>query len=203
MAPKVLKLPSDLIGSADLSALLREMNALEDFFVGAKVRQAGSVQQQPPRITRTLDSLCRANQYNLLDEKHRRELNDQLTQIRQKAPQVHISFAAEPSPKALERILAWFRASVHPQLLLQVGLQPNIAAGCVIRTPNKFFDLSLRAYLEKQEPYLVELTKGALSVAKPAPRAAVAATAQPAAPQKAPAAVNPVPTQGVQPSGRR
>lgn len=202
MAPKILKLPADLVGSADLSALLREMNSLEDFFVGARVRQAGSVQQQPPRITRTLDAVCRANQYNLLDEAHRRDLNVQLNQIRQKAPQVHISFASEPSPKALEKILAWFRASVHPQLLLQVGLQPNIAAGCVIRTPNKFFDLSLRAYLEKQEPYLVELTKGAVSMAKPAPKSPVAGPARPIAPAKVLTPVTPRPTQGVQPSGR-
>lgn len=162
MAPRVIQLPPNLIGSSDLSALLRELNALEDFFVSAKARQAGA-SIQPPRVTRTLDLLARTNQYNLLDDTHRRDMTAQLTLVRQKAPKVHISFAAEPSPKALERILVWFRASVHPQLLLQVGLQPNIAAGCVVRTPNKFFDMSLRAYLDKQEEYLIELTKGAVS----------------------------------------
>jgi F0F1-type ATP synthase delta subunit len=161
-AKKTITLPINIVGSSDISALLRELNSLNDFFVSAEARKSGTP-IQPPRVTRTLDSLARENQYNLLDGAHRAEIVTHLTAIRQKAPKIHISFASEPSPKALERLLAWFRASIHPQLLLQVGLQPNIAAGCVLRTPNKFFDMSLRAYLEKQEDYLLELTKGAVN----------------------------------------
>lgn len=153
-------IPLSIVGSSDISSLQRELNALEDFFVSAQVRAAGTA-IQPPRVTKALDGLARENGYNLLDETHRKALMEALKAIKQGAPKIHISFAAEPSPKAMERILAWFRASVHPQTLMQVGLQPNIAAGCVIRTPNKLFDLSLRVYLEKQEPYLVELIKGA------------------------------------------
>jgi hypothetical protein len=162
VAVKALALPVNLVGSADLAGILRELNSLEDFFVASKARQPGTP-MQPPRITRTLDSLARSNQYNLLEDSQRKEMANQLIQIRDRAPKVHISFASDPPPKALEKILMWFRTSVHPQLLLQVGLQPNIAAGCVIRTPNKFFDLSLRQYLENQENYLIELTKGAVN----------------------------------------
>jgi F0F1-type ATP synthase delta subunit len=70
---------------------------------------------------------------------------------------LHISFAAEPSTQALEKILVWFRANIHPQALLQVGLQPTIAAGCVLRTPNKVFDMSLRNHLIEQQKYLMQL----------------------------------------------
>ncbi len=203
MAPKVFQLSTDLISGSDLSAVLRELNRLEDFFVGAKKRTAGTP-MQPPRITRTLDALAKTNQYNLLEENHRHELTLQLTQIRQQAPQVHISFATEPSPKALERILVWFRTSIHPQLLLRVGLQPNIAAGCVIRTPNKFFDLSLRAYLENQQDYLVELTKSALIAAKPVVAAVQQPQNKPQTAKQAVQAVQPVaqPHQGVSNNGR-
>lgn len=158
-APK-FHLPLSVVGTAGLSALQRELNAVEDFFVSAKVRSAGAPMQLP-RLTKGLDSIARENGYNLLDEGHRKALTQALQAIKQNAPKIHISFAAEPPPKALEQILAWFRGSVHPQTLMQVGLQPNIAAGCVVRTPNKLFDMSLRVYLEKQEPYLVELIKGA------------------------------------------
>lgn len=155
-------LPLSIVGTSDITSLQRELNAVEDFFVAAKVRAAGSP-IQPPRVTKALDGIARENGYNLLDEGHRKALIDALQTIKQGAPKIHISFAAEPAPKAMERILAWFRGSVHPQALVQVGLQPNIAAGCVVRTPNKLFDMSLRVHLEKQEPYLVELIKGAVN----------------------------------------
>ncbi len=153
-------LPLSIVGTSDISSLQRELNAVDDFFVSANIRAAGSP-VQTPRVTKALESIARENGYSLLEETHRKALTEQFKIIKQTAPKIHISFAAEPSPKALERILAWFRGSVHPQALIQVGLQPNIAAGCVIRTPNKLFDMSLRVYLEKQENYLIELIKGA------------------------------------------
>jgi F0F1-type ATP synthase delta subunit len=68
-----------------------------------------------------------------------------------------MSFASEASPKALDKIVAWLRSNIHPQTLLQVGLQPTIAAGCIVRTTNRVFDLSLRTHLREQEPYLTQL----------------------------------------------
>jgi F0F1-type ATP synthase delta subunit len=73
---------------------------------------------------------------------------------------LHISFASEPTPKSVEPILEWMRNQIHPQTLLQVGLAPSIAAGCVLRTPNKFFDMSIRNHLQKQAHFLGELIAG-------------------------------------------
>ena len=50
--------------------------------------------------------------------------------------------------------MAWFRAEAHPYVLLKVGLQPNIAAGCVIRTSNKYFDLSFRNQFSRSKDKL-------------------------------------------------
>lgn len=156
-----LKLPIGLISRVDIARLLRELNTLEDFFIAANNRIAGT-SIEPPRVTRMLGALAEENRCNLLEANTRKTLTAKLNQVREHAPQVHISFASEPSPKALEHLTAWFRTSVHPQLLLQVGLQPSIATGCMLRTPNKFFDMSLRAHLIKQEEYLVQLIKGAV-----------------------------------------
>lgn len=157
-----LKLPLSVISQVDVARLLRELNALDDFFAGAKARKAGTP-VQPPRLTRTLDQLAQDNRYNLLDQATRERLTAQLNETLRAAPLMHISFAAEPSLKALERILLWLRTSIHPRVLLQVGLQPAIAAGCVLRTPNRLIDMSMRDYLKKQEPYLLELIRGATS----------------------------------------
>jgi F0F1-type ATP synthase delta subunit len=155
-----LKLPLSVISQVDVARILRELNNLNDFFISATARKSGTPMQSPP-LTRLLDQLARDNNYNLLDADHRQKLQAGLNVIIGKAPLVHISFAAEPAPKALEQILSWLRGNIHPLLLVQVGLQPTIAAGCVLRTPNKVFDMSLRSYIKTQEPFLTQLIAGA------------------------------------------
>jgi F0F1-type ATP synthase delta subunit len=157
---KQLVLPLTLVGDIDITRLLREINSIDDFFVEAEARKSGD-STQPPRITRVLNDVSLANKYNLLQKSDRQELTKQLNELKKTAPAIHISFAAEPSPKALEQVLRWLRENIHPLILLRVGLQPTIAAGCVLRTTNKIFDFSLREHLNKQEPYLVELIRGA------------------------------------------
>lgn len=156
-----LRLPYGLIGLSDVTRLMRELNGLNDFFSGANTRPAGTVIHLP-KISRLLDGLARENKVNLLNEDERSRLQSSLKEIYDHAPSLHISFAVEPSPKALEKILAWMRQNIHPQVLLQVGLQPAIAAGCMLRTTNKVFDMSLRSNLQKQSDYLTQLVRGAV-----------------------------------------
>jgi len=159
MAP--LKLPPNIIGQVDVMRLSRELSSLDDFFVSAKAREPGSPMVLP-KLSKPLDALAKENNANLLDEKSRHNLATQLDAVYKEAPNFHISFAVEASPKVLEKILVWMRGNIHPQLLLQVGLQPTIAAGCMLRTTNKIFDMSLRARLSGQAEYLAELIKGAV-----------------------------------------
>lgn len=155
-----LKLPTTIVSRADVTRLSRELANLNDFFIAAASRPSGTA-ISPPKLSRLLDQLAKANNCNLLEEKQRQVLLFGLQQLVKVAPMLHISFAADPSTRALETILIWLRANIHSQVLLQVGLQPNIAAGCVLRTPNRWFDMSLRSRLQKQEPYLLELMAGA------------------------------------------
>jgi len=154
-----LKLPLGVMSKVDVARIMRELNALDDFFTAAKVRETGAP-VKPPHLTRSLNQLAHDNGFNLLDDGQRKELQVKLNMIIGKAPLLHISFATEPTPRALERIIIWLRDNIHPQALLQVGLQPTIAAGCVLRTPNLLFDMSVRNYLKREEPYLMELIRG-------------------------------------------
>lgn len=118
---------------------------------------------QPPKLTRVLNQLAAENNINLLELTERTKLSNALGELYKHAPSLHISFAAEPSPKALEKLVVWIRNNIHPQALIQVGLQPSIAAGCFLRTPNQTFDMSLRANLKKSEPQLLKLIAGAVN----------------------------------------
>ena len=55
-----------------------------------------------------------------------------------------MSFSADPSVTFLTKLMTWLRQEIHPQVLLTVGLQPTIGAGCILRTTNRYFDFSLR-----------------------------------------------------------
>jgi F0F1-type ATP synthase delta subunit len=159
---EAVKISNMVISPSDVVKLRREINALDDFFVAAKARQTGTTMQLP-KLTRVLNETAKDNNVNLLEPSERRRLSHSLENIYEKAPVLHISFASEPSPKALEKLMVWVRSNIHPQALIRVGLQPSIAAGCYIRTPNKGFDLSLRAALNRSKPELQKLIAGAVN----------------------------------------
>lgn len=161
--PEAFVLPPELTGQTDINRLLRELETLDGAMVG---QQAGT---QPSKITNLLLETANANGYKLADPFHRQHITEQLTKIHDRAPLLHISFAAEPSPKVIQTVLAWLRANIHRYALLQIGLQPAIAAGCVLRTPNKIFDMSLGASLQKQKPFLLQLIQKALNTAESQP----------------------------------
>jgi F0F1-type ATP synthase delta subunit len=156
-----LKLSHTVVSQNDIARLQRELNGLNDFFVSARARQTGTGMRLP-RLTRLLNQLAAENRINLLEDAGRQKLADGLAQIYDQAPSLHISFASEPSPKALETLVVWVRQNIHAHALIQIGLQPSIAAGCFVRTSNKVFDMSLRATLKKSQPYLTKLIAGAV-----------------------------------------
>jgi hypothetical protein len=91
-----------------------------------------------------------------------------------------MSFATDPSSAFTAKIVTWLRASIAPNVLLEVGLQPTIAAGCIVRTTNKIFDLSLRQHFADAESVLLEALEheaGSATAHQAAPAAAVVSVA--------------------------
>lgn len=155
-----LVLPPAVVGPADVSRLKRELEGLEDYLHQAKLRTAGHSSGKPPRPSRLLGTLTEANHAQLLEAADRRRLLAFLKLAQEHAPVVHISFASDPSAAFTSKIVSWFRTNIHPQLLVQVGLQPGIAAGCVVRTPNQYYDFSLRRQFSGKRALLVDSLKG-------------------------------------------
>ena len=153
-ASSALILPLGVVTRSDISKSLRELQEIDDFFHQAAIRGAQS--STPPAVSKTLDALAQANNLNLIHAEHRAPIKEFLTKLKASAPVVHISFPSEPSAPFLAKILEWFRAQVHPHAVLQVGLQPKLAAGCVVRTTNKMFDFSLRKRFDASKQKLVQ-----------------------------------------------
>ncbi|HUS26203.1 MAG TPA: hypothetical protein VMY99_02560 [Nevskiaceae bacterium] len=148
-------LPTLVFGVVEVRRLQRELEALDDYFSQNALRQPGK-QVALPRTSRLLDSLAGENHVNLLQAHERQSLAKFLQLVVAQAPNIHISFAADPSSAFTAKLVSWLRSNIHPFALLQLGLQPNIAAGCVVRTPNRVFDFSLRQRFTDQHQLLLQ-----------------------------------------------
>jgi len=207
--PVQLRLPVLVFGLVEVRRLNRELEALEEFVRQAEIREPGR-QAQLPRVSRLLDALATDNSMQLLQPAHRAQLKKFLSVVALQAPSLHMSFAVDPSSAFTSKMVTWLRANVHPWALLEVGLQPTIAAGCIVRTTNKVFDFSLRERFTEVKGTLVtslenaaaEAAQAAMSapeavVAASAPATTVAVTSPATAPAQAaaPAAPQPLPPQ--------
>lgn len=149
-----LKLPVILNSKQDITHVHRELRTFMDTVSQSVLRQDNPVKYPP--ITSTLRALAVENKVDLRDQDACGELLKELEQLKASAPTVHISFPADPPQEVMQKLIVWFRKEVNPRLIIQVGLQPSIAAGIVLRTPNKQFDFSLRQHLYKNRDTLRE-----------------------------------------------
>lgn len=157
---RIISLPVGVISRIDVGRLVREVEALDEFLEQAAVRKPGT-NVQMPRTSKMLDELLQMNKINAIVESDRKQLMNFLITVRAKAPVVHMSFSADPSPMFTLKLTTWLRQNVHPLVLLQVGLQPNIGAGCIVRTTNKYFDMSLRQHFAQKHELLMAKIHGA------------------------------------------
>ncbi len=165
MAPKtdsqpveVLSLPASVVSQVDAGRMTRELEALDSHFEQKHNGQSGTVL---PKLSPMLDESARLNQLDLSEAAERTRLHNFLKEVKSDAPVIHMSFAVEPPSVFTAKLVSWLRDEIHPMLLLEVGLQPSIAAGCIIRTTNKYFDCSMRQHLVQNKPRLMELLRGA------------------------------------------
>jgi hypothetical protein len=150
-----LQLPVSVVGVTDVNRLDRELVAIDEFLHQGAIREPGTAMKLP-KTSKLFDELISTNGLNLLQEADRSALRNFLRSIQTNAPRLHISFSADPSPLFLQRLMNYLREKINPKVLVQVGLQPNIGAGCVVRSTNKVFDLSLREDFRKKRGLLMQ-----------------------------------------------
>lgn len=149
-------LPPLVAGVADVMRLKRELEALQEYLHQAALRHTPEAELKLPKTSRVLDELIKANNLNLLSREQYENTMATLTDIEMTAPRVHMAFNTDPSSAFATRIVEWLRANIHPGVLVQIGLQPTLAAGCVVRTTNKQLDLSLKQHFKDARPLLIQ-----------------------------------------------
>ncbi len=152
----LLVLTASVVGRVDVGRLIRELGALENYIGQEAIRKPG----EPlilPRLTRQLTHLAQVNELDLAKVADVTNLKKFLEDAKDHAPLMHMSFGAEPSPRFLDHLITWLRKEVHPLTLIQIGMQPTIGAGCLLRTQNKYFDFSLRHRFTDERGKLLDL----------------------------------------------
>ncbi|MEO7364229.1 MAG: hypothetical protein ABIV43_01830 [Candidatus Saccharimonadales bacterium] len=150
-----LQLPLQVTSPVDVGRLLRELDSIDSLLSQAALRPAAT-EVKLPKTTGLLDQAVELNKLNLSEAGHREKLLVFLRSVKDKAPLLHVSFSADPSTQFIERLMTWLRKEIDPTLMLTVGLQPNIGAGCIVRSTNKHFDFSLRQDFAKKRNLLLE-----------------------------------------------
>jgi len=73
------------------------------------------------------------------------ETKQELEVARQNAVVLRVVLSAEPTGPIKAKLVRWFREFSDQTILLRFGIQPSIAGGCLVYTPNHLYDLSLRS----------------------------------------------------------
>lgn len=156
MAPnELLRLPAVIIGPADLARVKRQLESFNETQHQAELRGDKS-SADAARLGKLINDVAVLNNCDLHNAEQRETLLTSMEQTLKLAPVVTISFASDPSADFMATIVDWFRTSVNPQTLIRIGLQPNIAAGCIVRTSSKLYDFSLRSRFSEQRSLLVQ-----------------------------------------------
>lgn len=144
-------LPVSVTSPVDIGRLIRELEQLDEAITQLGLRNGGT-EVKLPKTSHLMDQLVELNKVNLLQPAERQHLLTFLQSVKTASPVLHISFSADPSVAFIEKMIAWLRKEIHPLVLMTVGMQPNIGAGCVVRSTNKQFDFSLRQdFLAKRD----------------------------------------------------
>lgn len=151
-------LPVAIVGAVDLSRLQREIEKLQGDLQAQSIRVDSNSAMQLPKLSLLLEQFVQTNKLDLLKLSDREQAVQFLSDTKKDAPKIHLSFSADPSPQFMQKLTIWLRQNIHPTLLITIGLQPGIGAGCVLRTPNKYFDLSLgKSLADKRELLMQQL----------------------------------------------
>jgi hypothetical protein len=152
-AAEIISLPPSLISRVDATRLGRELETMATA-LDQQVHRGDKA--EPVRLSQILEALAELNQLDLTTAQDRDRLAKFLKDLKKDAPTIHMSFAAEPPSLFTAKIINWLRDEVHPLMLLDIGLQPSIGAGCIIRTNSKYFDCSIRQHLIQNKLKLIE-----------------------------------------------
>lgn len=151
------RLPATVVSKGDVSRLVSDAERVDSELTSRSVRKKAGAKETPrPTMSSQLSDFLELNELSFERSKDRSVLIKQLRALKDTVPITHMTFATEADVESLQQLALWLRESVHPQAVIEVGLQPGLVAGVYVRTPNHVHDLSLKGKLQSQRGVLVK-----------------------------------------------
>ena len=152
-----LRLPVDLYSPDHISLHIQELRA----YIGEKRNAAAQVkaggEAESPSLSSTLTALLHSAAVKAEDMRALEGVVKDLEVLRDKAPVVHLTFAAMPNRTLIRQLTVWFRNQVHPYTLLTVAMRRDIGGGMMLRTGSNIYDFSFRGQILRHKERISEL----------------------------------------------
>ena len=137
-----------LVTNNDLRRLIVEAEAIDNDLLSESIHQrTGHDGDYQLVMSKALGQCLELNSIDIYDSTGREFLLGELRRLKDHAPVIHMTFASNAKQEVLSKLVTWLREKIHPQAVIDVGLQPNLIGGVYVRTTNKVFDMSMRAQL--------------------------------------------------------
>lgn len=154
-------LPSNVVTKGDMARLVIDLERVDNEMTAADVRKkAGSKTVKRPVLSDELEAFLDENDLDLDESNERSVLIKKVRKLKNDVPVVHMTFATVADPASLQKLVEWFRDSVHPQIVIEAGLQPSLVGGVYVRTPNHVHDFSLKGILQGRRDLLATELRG-------------------------------------------
>ena len=145
---QTFKLPPSLATLRDLRRLINEVERIDSLLISSDIQErTGHQANDDVVMSDQLSDFMEANELEFGDSQARTALINQLRQLKDAVSTVHVTFADTVGQEELAKLVDWARQAVHPQIVLEIGLAPELIGGAYVRTTNKVFDFSVRAQL--------------------------------------------------------
>lgn len=158
-------LPPSIVSRVDITRLLRDGERVDNEYTeGAARQKAGSDVSVTPNLSDNLTRFLEINKLDFSNSRSRSQIIGEIRKLKDQVPVFHMTFSSEADRESLEELSRWLRAEIHPQVVIEDGLQPAIIAGLYLRTPNHVHDLSLKSTLKKSRGILVKELEAARGI---------------------------------------
>lgn len=156
-----LQLPDSIVSYRDIHICLHELEQITEDLTKRRVKTRLQLPFKSEAVapSQLLQDLIQLNNLPLNSPQDVDALRQQLENWIQFSPRLDFYFAAEPNAALRQRIVAWVRANIRQDVLVDIHVTSGLAGGFVVETPHRRYDFSWRTYLQAQQRRIIDLIR--------------------------------------------
>ncbi len=159
-----LSVPTSITSPGEATLCLRELVRIQDSLRSANLAKRTGVERPSAGVAMStatqelLQTAARPDQPSLSELGMAIEF---MERIKDETPVITLTVATELQPSGRKQIAKWFQDLRGEPVFCKYVVNPRIAGGVIVRTPNRIYDYSYIGHLQESIPELQkELSRG-------------------------------------------